>query len=70
MGLSDGCEELFGTKELFKILDIDETSDQKKIKKAYYKQSLKFHPDKSTVAELQINTRKFQALSKIHEILR
>jgi len=69
MGLSDDCEELFGTKELFKILDIDETSEQKKIKKAYYKQSLKFHPDKSTVAELQINTRKFQALSKIHEIL-
>ena len=39
------------------------------IHKAYYKKSLKFHPDKSSDENLAENTHKFQTLSRIHKIL-
>lgn len=39
------------------------------MKKAYYKLSLKVHPDRVSADELQEATRKFQALGKIYEVL-
>ena len=39
------------------------------VKKAYYKLSLKVHPDRVPAAELEQATRKFQALGKIYEVL-
>jgi DnaJ family protein C protein 9 len=69
MGLLDDCEAHFGSDDLFKILEIDRDASESKIKKAYYKQSLKFHPDKSNESNLALNTQKFQCLSKIHKIL-
>jgi len=39
------------------------------VRKAYYKLSLKVHPDRVAADELELATRKFQALGKIYEIL-
>jgi len=39
------------------------------VKKAYYKLSLKVHPDRVQADELELATRKFQALGKIYEVL-
>ena len=39
------------------------------VKKAYYKLSLKVHPDRVSADELEQATRKFQALGKIYEVL-
>ena len=69
MGLLEDCETLFGTDDLFKVLSLSRDADESKIKKAYYKMSLKVHPDKSTEDNLAENTQKFQVLSKIHKIL-
>ena len=70
MGLVDECEEFFGTTDLFQIFELEKDCDEKKIKKAYYKLSLKFHPDKCSVSDREENTKKFQCLGKIHKILR
>ena len=69
MGLLEDCETLFGTDDLFKVLSLSRDADESKIKRAYYKMSLKVHPDKSTEDNLAENTQKFQVLSKIHKIL-
>ena len=47
MGLLEDCETLFGTDDLFKVLSLSRDANESKIKKAYYKMSLKVHPDKS-----------------------
>lgn len=39
------------------------------VRKAYYKLSLKVHPDRAPANELELYTRKFQALGKIYEVL-
>ena len=69
MGLLEDCKDLFGSDDLYKVLSLSRDANESKIKKAYYKMSLKFHPDKSTEDNLAENTRKFQVLSKIHKIL-
>lgn len=69
MGLLEDCKTLFGSDDLFKVLSLSRDADESKIKKAYYKMSLKVHPDKSTEDNLAENTQKFQVLSKVHKIL-
>ena len=39
------------------------------VRKAYYKLSLKVHPDRVPAGKLEQATRKFQALGKIYEVL-
>jgi DnaJ-class molecular chaperone len=39
------------------------------VKKAYYKQSLKVHPDRVPEDEKEVATEKFQTLGKIYSIL-
>jgi len=39
------------------------------VRKAYYKLSLKVHPDRVPADELEEATRKFQVLGKIYEVL-
>jgi len=69
MGLLEDCNDLFACDDLFAVLEVSRDANESKIKKAYYKLSLKFHPDKSTEENLEVNTRKFQCLSKVHKIL-
>lgn len=39
------------------------------MKKAYYKQSLKVHPDRVTEGEKEEATEKFQTLGKVYSVL-
>lgn len=66
------CKKLFETDDLYKIFDLDKaTASQNDIKKAYYKLSLKFHPDKVSGEEhvKKESTHKFQVLGKVYTIL-
>merc|ERR1712050_343457 len=69
MGLAEDCDDIFGSTDLFKILDLEKSASEKEIKKAYYKLSLKYHPDKCALSDKDENTKKFQCLSKIHQFL-
>lgn len=51
----------------YDILDIDRSSDSSEIKKAYYKQALKYHPDKCGNDEE--STKIFQEIQNAYEIL-
>jgi DnaJ-class molecular chaperone len=51
-------------KEYYKILEIDKTTTQEQIKNAYYKLSLKYHPDKNPNGEA-----KFKEISEAYEVL-
>lgn len=76
MPLLDDCEELFETRDLYKIFTITTEKSKKsltesKLKKLYYKLALQYHPDKNTDKsknELEKSTKKFQILGKIHKI--
>ncbi|GMR37488.1 hypothetical protein PMAYCL1PPCAC_07683, partial [Pristionchus mayeri] len=74
MGLLDDCEAHFGTRNLYEALHVEKSIEDKKLKKAYYSQSLKWHPDRfsaedSDETRKQLATEKFQILSKAYEIL-
>lgn len=65
------CKIAFGSTSLYEILALDKDKATKSdIKKAYYKLSLKYHPDKATDALLTEDCKfKFQCLGKIYSIL-
>ncbi|KAF8363686.1 dnj-23 [Pristionchus pacificus] len=74
MGLLDDCESHFGTRNLYEILHVEKDIDAKKLKKAYYTQSLKWHPDRfssddADETKKEVATEKFQILSRAYEIL-
>jgi len=69
MGLVDDCSELFDTEDLYEVLKLERSATPAAIKKAYYKLSLKFHPDKASEANRAQSTARFQCLSKIHKLL-
>ncbi|VDO47193.1 unnamed protein product [Haemonchus placei] len=66
MLLSD-CKKYFNTEDLYEILRIERTATVK----AYYKQSMKWHPDKADSSEdaTKDATAKFQIITRIYSIL-
>ena len=64
-GLLDTLEELFGTRDLYAVLDVEKGVGEGKIKKAYHKTSLKVHPDRAKPEDREEATKKFQALGGI-----
>ncbi|XP_041371848.1 dnaJ homolog subfamily C member 9-like [Gigantopelta aegis] len=67
--LLNSCKELFGTDNLYDILNIRNTASPQEVKKGYHKTSLKCHPDRVLDDEKDEATRKFQTLGKVYSIL-
>jgi len=63
------CEDLFGTDDLYKVLNIEKTAKAAEIKKAYHRASLKYHPDRVKDEEKEDATKKFQAVSAVYSVL-
>ena len=68
-GLLETIEELFETKNLYEVLNLEKDADDAKIKKAYHKTSLKVHPDRAKPEDRESATKKFQALGAVYKIL-
>eukprot|EP00058_Branchiostoma_floridae_P018468 XP_002603957.1 hypothetical protein BRAFLDRAFT_119789 [Branchiostoma floridae] len=66
-GLLQTCEELFSTRDLYKVIGVENTASEKEVKKGYYRMSMRFHPDRNS--EDEKSTEKFQALSKVYSVL-
>ncbi|TKR60991.1 hypothetical protein L596_028164 [Steinernema carpocapsae] len=77
MSLLADLQKHFECSNLYEVLHLDPknkaTYSAEAIKKAYYKQSLKFHPDRLpaevTEDEKRVATEKFQAISGVYAIL-
>ncbi|XP_026480012.1 J domain-containing protein CG6693-like [Ctenocephalides felis] len=67
--LLESCKKYFGTTNLYKILDISKDATPNEVKKAYYKLSLKVHPDRVSEEEKEEATEKFKVLGRIHSLL-
>lgn len=61
-------EELI-EKDLYKVLNIDPTSNKAEIKKAYRKLAQIHHPDKSTAKDREKNEIMFREIAQAYEIL-
>ena len=68
-GLIETIEELFKTKDLYEVLGTTKDADAAKIKKAYYKTSLKVHPDRVESQDRELATKKFQTLGAAYKVL-
>uniref|UniRef100_A0A915HGC8 J domain-containing protein n=1 Tax=Romanomermis culicivorax TaxID=13658 RepID=A0A915HGC8_ROMCU len=71
MSFAKECKALFNSKCFYEILGLSKDDDVKpaEIKKAYYKASLLYHPDRCEKNQEESATKKFQALSKIYSVL-
>ncbi|XP_031632578.1 J domain-containing protein CG6693 [Contarinia nasturtii] len=63
------CEKYFGTKDIYKLMNLTKDSLEKDVKKAYYKLSLQVHPDRVSESEKEDATEKFKVLTKINAVL-
>ncbi|GJQ74086.1 hypothetical protein Trydic_g19008 [Trypoxylus dichotomus] len=63
------CEEYYGTRNFYEILNLDEDATEKDIKRAYHKLSLLVHPDRVEESRKAVSTEKFKVLGKIYSIL-
>lgn len=69
MPFLDQCENHFGSKDLYNVLNVPKNASDKAIKTAYRKLSLKVHPDRVTEEEKIDATEKFQTLGKVYHVL-
>ncbi|XP_070708555.1 dnaJ homolog subfamily C member 9-like [Pempheris klunzingeri] len=67
MGLLDDCQELFGSSDLYEVLGVKRSSSETEVRRGYYKNSLKVHPDRAP--EDQQATARFQTLGKAYAVL-
>lgn len=63
------CETFYGTRDIYKLFEVEKDAQENEIKKAYYKLSLKTHPDRVPEEEKESATEKFKVLSKIYSVL-
>ncbi|EYC43422.1 hypothetical protein Y032_0494g2452 [Ancylostoma ceylanicum] len=65
------CKTYFHTDNLYDILRVERNATASEIKKGYYKQSMKWHPDKAATDEASTKnaTVRFQILTKAYQIL-
>ncbi|VDM16987.1 unnamed protein product [Hydatigera taeniaeformis] len=68
-GFLDEAKRLFGTDNLYTLLGCNKSSSQAEIKRAYYRCSLKYHPDRSERSNKTLATAQFQVISKAFSIL-
>ncbi|XP_044035859.1 dnaJ homolog subfamily C member 9-like isoform X2 [Siniperca chuatsi] len=47
MGLLEDCQELFGSSDLYEVLGLERSSSEAEVRRGYYKNSLKVHPDRA-----------------------
>ncbi|EDV27778.1 uncharacterized protein TRIADDRAFT_21399 [Trichoplax adhaerens] len=69
MTLLDDCQEHFASRDLYQIIGVDKSASSSEVKRAYYKLSLKVHPDRVDEGERESSTKKFQVLGRIHSVL-
>lgn len=63
------CQKYFETKDLYKLFAIQKDAQEKEVKKAYYKLSLKVHPDRVSDDEKEEATEKFKLLTRVYNVL-
>eukprot|EP01135_Chromosphaera_perkinsii_P002367 Nk52_evm21s222 gene=Nk52_evmTU21s222 len=71
-GILEALDRLFGTVDLYKVLDCSDKASQSEIKKCYRKQALKLHPDRHhsvSEKEKEIITERFQCLAVVYSVL-
>jgi molecular chaperone DnaJ len=54
-------------RDFYEVLEISREADEETIKKAYRKQAMRYHPDRSTEADAHV---KFREVSEAYEVLR
>ena len=73
VGLEDAKkkEKLAKKKDYYKVLELDKTADEGKIRKAYKLLALKWHPDKNTENESKraMAEKKFKEINEAYEVL-
>ncbi|EDQ90872.1 uncharacterized protein MONBRDRAFT_2825, partial [Monosiga brevicollis MX1] len=69
MGLMDDVRQAFGASSLYEVFELTKTCTSNQIKKAYFKQARKWHPDKADASQRETATTHFQILSRVHAVL-
>jgi len=73
MTFANECKKLFGTKSLYEVLNLNDKEkasySQDELKKAYYRASLQYHPDRQDHDAKDVATKKFQILSRSYSVL-
>ena len=54
--------------DYYKLLEIDRSADDKTIKKAYRKLSMKWHPDKNP-DNVEVSNKKFKEIGEAYSVL-
>jgi len=68
-GFLEKCFEFFKTRNLYEVLEVEQNANGKDVKKAYYRMSLKVHPDRVSESIQELATQKFQILGRVYSIL-
>lgn len=64
-GFLDTVQEFYSTTNLYEVLGVNKTANDKELKRAYHRLSLKVHPDRVEQEEVAEATRKFQVFLSI-----